>query len=156
MPLTQPTDEDLGFLKIAFEEARAGYEEGGVPVGAAMVAGGEVIARGRNGLVQEGNPILHGETACLRRAGRGVDYSRVTLYTSLSPCAMCSGAIVLFGIPKVVIGEAQNFAGEIDWLLSHGKEIAVVDDPEMIAFFRTFMDERPDLWGEDITGYAHG
>ena len=154
MPYTEIRGDDRKYLAVAYEEARTGYEEGGVPVGAAMVQDGKLIARGRNGLVQEGNPILHGETACLRNAGRGVDYPNVTLYTLLSPCAMCAGAILLFGIARVVVGENKNFAGEIDWLLERGVPVALANDPEMIEFFAQFTKARPDLWGEDISGYT--
>ncbi len=157
MPRIEPTDADRGFLEIAFAEARTGYDEGGVPVGACLVrdADGAVLARGRNRLQQEGNPVLHGETDCLRQYGRAGDFAGITLYTSLSPCAMCAGAIVLFGIPRVIVGDDRNFAGELDWLLSRDVAVGVVNDPGMIAFFETFTRERPHLWGEDIKGYPH-
>jgi creatinine deaminase len=150
---------DREFLRIAFEEAKQGYQEGGVPVGVAMASNGKLLARGRNGLVQEGNPILHGETACIRNAalaakGEEIDFSTVTIYTSLSPCAMCAGATILFGIPKIVIGDNQNFAGEVEWLLSHGIEVVIVNDPEIISFFANFKRERPELWNRDIVGYV--
>ena len=154
MPYVDPTDRDRGFLRLAFEEARQGYAEGGVAVGAVLVRDGEVVARGRNRLVQESNPILHGETDCIRNAGRGVDFGQTTLYTSLSPCAMCAGAILLFGIPRVVIGDNESFPGEIDWLLRHDVESALANDREMIDFFARFRRERPDLWDEDIKGYV--
>ena len=156
MPYVDLTDRDRRFLKLAFEEAREGYAEGGVAVGAVLVRGDEVIARGRNRLVQDSNPVLHGETDCIRNAGRGVDFSRTALYTSLSPCAMCAGAIQLFGIPRVVIGDNENFPGEIGWLLRHEVEVALANDPEMIRFFAKFRRERPDLWDEDIKGYVRG
>ena len=147
------TKNDYNFLQIAFDEARKGYDEGGVPVGCALAVGGAIIARGRNRLVQEGNPVLHGETDCLRNAGRGINYSNSTLYTSLSPCAMCSGAIILFGIPRVIIGDDVNFPGEVSWLLDRGVDVAIVNDPEIVQFFRSFATKRSHLWREDISGY---
>lgn len=154
MPHVDLNEEDWRLLNIAVEEAQAGYREGGVAVGAALGRNGSLIARGRNGLVQEGNPVLHGETACLRNAGAGLDFSGMTLATSLSPCAMCAGAIILFGIPRVVVGENKNFAGEIDWLLTHGVEVALANDPDIVDFFAGFVRERSDLWKTDIPGYA--
>ena len=155
MPTIEVTDEDRAFLQIAFEEAHSGYAEGGVPVGACLVQQGRVLARGRNRLQQEGNPVLHGETDCLRQYGRGGSFAGTTLYTSLSPCAMCAGAILTFGIPRVIVGEARNFPGEIDWLLARGVAVGLAEDAEMTAFFEAFIRERPDLWGEDIKGYPH-
>jgi cytosine deaminase len=153
MPRIAPTDADLEFLQIAIAEARTGHAEGGVPVGACLVRDGEVLARGRNRLHQDGNPVLHGETDCIRQYGRSGGFAGTTLYTTLSPCAMCAGAIHLFGIPRVIVGEDRNFAGELDWLLSRGVEVGLVDDPDLIAFFEAFTRERADLWGEDIKGY---
>jgi cytosine deaminase len=155
MPRIELGTADRKSLNDAFAEARAGYEEGGVPVGAVLAREGQVLARGRNRLVQEGNPVLHGETDCIRQYGRGGEFAGTTLYTSLSPCAMCAGAILLFGIPRVIVGEDRNFAGELDWLLSRGVAVGVANDPEMIAFFARFVQERPGLWGEDTKGYPH-
>jgi cytosine deaminase len=138
----------------AIAEARAGYDEGGVPVGAVLVRDGAILARGRNRLHQEGNPVLHGETDCIRQYGRGGDFAGTTLYTTLSPCAMCAGAVLLFGIPRVIVGENRNFAGETAWLLERGVDVGLIDDPGLVAFFQRFMAERPDLWGEDIKGYG--
>ena len=153
MPQIHPTDTDRAFMAEAIAEARAGYAEGGVPVGAVLVRDGEVLARGRNRLQQEGNPVLHGETDCIRQYGRGGDFAGTTLYTTLSPCAMCAGAIILFGIPRVIVGENRNFAGEMDWLLARGVEVGLLDDRELADFFARFMAERPEQWGEDIKGY---
>ena len=146
------THDDQARMKQALEQARTGYDEGGVPVGAVMVEDGQVIGRGRNRRVQDGNPVSHGETDCMKNAGRRPDYSRVTMYTTLSPCMMCAGTIVQFGIPRVVVGEARSFAGNVDFLRERGVEVLVLDDPECIELMSKFIDERPDLWFEDIAG----
>jgi len=145
-------ETDRQFMRIAYEEALAGYAEGGVPVGAAMVANGELIGSGRNRRVQNGDPTSHGETDCMRNAGRRRDYRDVTMYTTLSPCMMCAGTIVQFGIGRVVVGEARNFGGNLDFLSEHGVEITLLDDPDCIALMERFIEERPDLWYEDIAG----
>jgi cytosine deaminase len=147
-----PTDRDRRFMRLAYEEAMAGYEEGGVPVGAVMVEGGEVIGRGRNRRVQDDNPVSHGETDCMKNAGRRPDYSKVTMYTTLSPCMMCSGTIVQFGIRRVVIGEDRSFPGNGDFLRERGVEVVLLDDPDCTALMSRFIAERPDLWFEDIAG----
>ena len=154
MPYDAPTETDRAFLAVAFEEARIGHAEGGVPVGGALAVDGELVARGRNRLCQEDNPILHGETDCLRKAGRDAAFDRASLYTTLSPCAMCAGAVIRFGIPRLVVGEDRNFAGELDWLDARGVEIVLVQDPEMIAFFAAYIRANATTWGEDISGYA--
>ncbi|MBK1695846.1 nucleoside deaminase [Rhodovibrio salinarum] len=156
MARIEPTADDRRFMQEAIAEAHAGYDEGGVPVGAVLVRDGQVLARGRNRLQQEGNPILHGETDCLRQFGRGGEFAGTTLYTTLSPCAMCAGAIILFGIPRVIVGENRNFAGEMDWLLDRGVEVGLLDDPDLADFFARFVAERPHQWGEDIKGYEQG
>lgn len=143
---------DNEFLKQAYLEALAGYEEGGAPIGAVMVQNGEVIARGRNKREQEGDPIMHGETDCLRNAGMVDDYTDIDLYTTLSPCMMCTGAIIHFGIKRVVVGEDINFPGNIDFLRENGVEVVLVDDDECKALMSRFIEERPDLWFEDIAG----
>lgn len=144
--------DDLRFMELAYQEAKAGYDEGGVPVGAVMVEEGEVIGRGRNRRVQEGNPISHGETDCMKNAGRRPDYSRVTMYTTLSPCMMCSGTIIQFGIGRVVVGEDRNFPGNIEFLKTRGVEVTLLDDQDCISLMSQFITERPDLWYEDIAG----
>lgn len=146
------TESDRAFMRAAYEQAAAGYAEGGVPVGAVMVAGGKIIARGRNKRVQEGDTVMHGETHCLREAGLRDSYDGVHLYTTLSPCMMCAGAILHFGIGRVVVGEARNFPGNIDLLRDRGVEVVLLDDPECIALMGRFIRERPDLWFEDIAG----
>lgn len=146
------TARDRELLRQAYREALAGYEQGGVPVGAVMVKDGKVIARGRNKRVQEGDPVMHGETDCLRTAGVRDDYGDIDLYTTLSPCMMCTGAILHFGVRRVVVGEDENFPGNIDFLRRHGVEVVLVDDDECKALMARFIAERPDIWYEDIAG----
>ena len=144
------TDTDRRMLRIAYEEARAGFDEGGCPIGSVLARGGRAIARGRNRRVQEGDPIAHGEMDALRRAGRQRTYRDTTLYTSLSPCMMCAGTIVQFGIPRVVIAENATFGGNEEFLRERGVEVIVADDPDCIALMTRFIEERPELWAEDI------
>ncbi len=143
-------DDGQAFMRIAYEQALKSYEEGGLPIGAAMVENGVVIAVGHNRRVQDGDPIAHGEMDCLRKAGRRRDYAGITLYTTLSPCMMCAGTIVQFGIKSVVIGEARNFTGNPDFLRQHGLDVIVMDNPDCIALMARFIRERPELWHEDI------
>ena len=150
MPLGNATDNDHKFMALALEEAKTGYDEGGVPVGAVMVEDDEVIGRGRNRRVQEGNPVSHGETDCMKNTGRRSDYSRVTMYTTLSPCMMCTGTILQFAIPRVVVGEDRNFAGNIEFLVERGVEVALLQDPDCIALMGRFIREHPEIWNEDI------
>jgi cytosine deaminase len=150
MAFVDATGEDLELMAMALEEARLGYEEGGVPVGSVMAAGGKLLARGHNRRVQEGDPIAHGEMDCLRRAGRRPHYRDVTLYTTLSPCMMCAGTILQFGIPRVVVGERLNFDGNSDFLAERGVDVALLDDPDCIELMSRFIKERPELWNEDI------
>ena len=144
------TDDDRRFLEIALDEARQGLAEGGVPVGAVLVRGGQVIGRGRNRRVQDGNPILHGEMAAFADAGRQRTYRDVTLYTTLAPCFMCTGTIVQFGVPRVVIGEDANFSGFADVLSSHGVEVVVADCAACRTLMSEFIREHAALWSEDI------
>jgi len=141
---------DKKFLKIAYEEAFAGFNEGGCPIGSVLAKGDRLIAQGRNQRVQGGDPIAHGEMDCLRKAGRQKSYRSMTLYTSLSPCMMCSGTIIQFGIPRVVIGENVNFGGNEDFLRGRGVEVILADDPQCIALMKRFVEEKPELWAEDI------
>lgn len=141
---------DGKFLRIAYEEARAGFDEGGCPIGSALAAGERLIAQGRNQRVQAGNPIAHGEMDCLYNAGRQKSYAAMTLYTSLSPCMMCAGTIVQFGIPRVVVGENVNFGGNEDFLRERGVEVILADDADCIALMKRFIEEKPELWAEDI------
>ena len=144
--------DDARFLQAAIEQARTGLEEGGVPVGAALVVDGVLKAVGRNRRVQMGSVIRHGETDCLENAGRlpASTYRRSTMYTTLSPCPMCTGAILLYGIPRVVIGENRSFLGSEDLLRQHGVEVAVMDSPECVALMDRFLAASPQLWNEDI------
>ncbi|MDH3472968.1 MAG: nucleoside deaminase [Rhodospirillales bacterium] len=150
MPFAEATDDDSRFMKEALAEAQGGYDEGGVPVGSVMVEDGRVIARGRNKRVQEGDPIAHGEMDCIRAAGRRPGYRKVTLYTTLSPCLMCSGTILQFEIPRVVVGEDRNFEGDTGFLAERGVEVVMLDDPDCIALMERFIREKPELWNEDI------
>lgn len=144
--------DDRALMRIAVAEARAGLAEGGIPIGAALVVDGEVIGAGHNRRLQRGSPILHGETDALEAAGRqpAAVYRRATMVTTLSPCDMCTGAILLYGIPRVVIGEHRTFMGGEELLRSRGVEVIVLDNPECVALMESFIAERPDLWNEDI------
>ena len=144
------TDDDRRLIRIAYEEAKAGFDEGGCPIGSVLARGGAVVAQGRNQRVQKGDPIAHGEMDALRKAGRQKTYRDTVLYTSLSPCMMCSGTIVQFGIPRVVIGDTQNFGGNEDFLRSRGVEVVLAEDPDCIALMKRFIAEKPELWAEDI------
>lgn len=138
-------------LAVAVAEARAGLAEGGIPIGAALFGpGGELLGRGHNRRVQDGDPSMHAETAAFRAAGRQRGYRRTTMVTTLSPCWYCSGLVRQFGIGRVVIGEAQTFAGGHDWLAEHGVEVILLDDPECVGLMRAFLADRPELWAEDI------
>lgn len=140
------------FLKAAIDEAIAGRAEGGIPIGSVLVHRGVIIGRGHNRRVQQGSAILHAEMDALERAGRrpAAVYRESVLYTTLSPCAMCSGAILLYGIPHVVVGENQTFAGEEALLRSRGVRVDVMQDPECVRLMSEFIAARPDLWNEDI------
>ncbi len=144
------TDTDRKFLRLAYEEAKAGYDEGGCPIGSVLARGDELVSQGRNQRVQKGDPIAHGEMDALRKAGRQKSYRGMTIYTSLSPCMMCTGTIIQFGIPRVVIGENTTFGGNEEFLRSKGVEVIVADDPDCIALMTRFIAEKPELWNEDI------
>lgn len=143
-------DTDRNFLRIAYEEALAGFNEGGCPIGSALAKGEQLIAQGRNQRVQKGDPIAHGEMDCLRKAGRQSSYKNMTLYTSLSPCMMCSGTIVQFGIQRVVVGENKNFGGNEQFLRDRGVEVILADDKDCNDLMQRFITEKPELWAEDI------
>lgn len=144
--------DDRRWLDVAIAEARTGLAEGGIPIGAALVAGGRLLGAGHNRRVQTGSPIHHGETDALARAGRlpASVYRQSTMYTTLSPCDMCSGAILLYDIPRVVIGEHATFLGAEDLLRARGVQVLVADDEECAALMRSFIAEHPALWQEDI------
>ncbi|MEV4610998.1 nucleoside deaminase [Kitasatospora sp. NPDC049258] len=138
-------------LAVAVEEARAGLAEGGIPIGAALFgADGELLGRGHNRRVQDGDPSMHAETAAFRAAGRLRGYGRTTMVTTLSPCWYCSGLVRQFGIGRVVIGEARTFRGGHEWLAEHGVGITVLDDPACVRLMTGFVAARPELWFEDI------
>ena len=140
------------FLDAALEEARLGEREGGIPIGCIIVHGGEIIGRGHNRRVQKGSVVLHGEMDALENAGRrsASVYRECTLYTTLSPCAMCSGAILLYGIPRVVIGENETFLGEEELLRNRRVDVTVLQDSRCIEMMRQFIAAHPQLWNEDI------
>jgi cytosine/creatinine deaminase len=145
-------EDDRRWLDVAIAEARAGRDEGGIPIGAAVVADGVLLAGGHNRRVQHGSAIHHGETNALENAGRqpASVYRRATMYTTLSPCDMCTGAMLLYGIPRVVIGENATFMGAEDLLRSRGVEVVLADDEECIELMREFIAASPQLWNEDI------
>ncbi|ATB69963.1 cytosine deaminase [Sulfurospirillum diekertiae] len=140
------------FLEAAIEEAQKSLDEGGIPIGAVLVIDGKIVGRGHNRRVQKGSAILHAEMDCLENAGRlsARDYQRATLYSTLSPCDMCSGAILLYGIPKVVIGENQTFCGPEEYVKSRGVEVKVVNHPQCRELMEAFIYNNPKLWNEDI------
>ena len=140
------------FLQAAIDEARIGLAEGGIPIGSVIVHRGEIIGRGHNMRVQKGDPLLHGEMSAFQDAGRreAAVYRDCVLYTTLSPCPMCSGTSILYKIPKIVIAENQTFLGAEDWLRASGVELEVVNDEECIEMMRRFIAEKPGLWNEDI------
>jgi len=139
-------------MRAAVDEARAGADEGGIPIGSVLVHDGRIIGRGRNRRVQRGSTVLHGEMDALENAGRQPAriYRESTLYTTLSPCPMCAGAILLYGIPRVVVGENRSFTGEEALLKSRGVALRVLDDPDCTELMKCFMRESPELWNEDI------
>jgi creatinine deaminase len=143
---------DEQFLATAIEQARLGRDEGGIPIGAALVVDERVVGAGRNRRVQLGSPIRHGETDALEAAGRlpASVYRRATMYTTLSPCHMCTGAILLYEIPRVVMGENRTFMGAEDLLRAHGVEVVNLDSEECYRLMQEFIAEHPELWNEDI------
>ncbi|MFE9118157.1 nucleoside deaminase [Streptomyces sp. NPDC007172] len=142
----------MEMLRSAVSEARLGYAEGGVPIGAALYAPNRstLLGRGHNRRVQDDDPTLHAETVAFRAAGRRRGYRGTTLATTLSPCWYCSGLVRQFGISRVVVGDTMNFSGGHDWLAQHGVEIVVIQDPECRQLLSTFIENRPELWHEDI------
>jgi len=138
------------FMQAAIDEARAGRQEGGIPIGSVLRRGDELVASGHNKRVQEGNPILHGEMDCLNNAGRQRTYRDTVLYTTLMPCYMCAGTIVQFKIPKVVVGEARTFGESLEFLKSHGVEVEILDLDECVEMMQEFIEAEPTLWNEDI------
>lgn len=143
---------NVEFLNAAIEEAKLGKQEGGIPIGSVLVIDDRIVGRGHNRRVQQGSAILHAEMDCIEKAGRlkARDYARSTLYSTLSPCDMCSGTSLLYKIPRIVIGENRTFQGPEDYLHSRGVELEIVDDPTCIELMRSFIAENPNLWFEDI------
>ena len=140
------------FLEVAIKEAKEGLANGGIPIGSVLVIDDKIVGRGHNQRVQRNSPVLHAEMDCLENAGRlpPEAYRRATLYSTLSPCDMCSGAILLYKIPKVVVGENRTFRGPEDYLRERGVEVTVLDDPACVAMMERFQQEHPELWNEDI------
>ena len=140
------------FIAVAIEEARQGLAEGGIPIGSVLVLDGKIIGRGHNRRVQKGSPTLHAEMDCLENAGRlkARDYQRAVLYSTLSPCDMCSGTVLLYKIPKVIIGENKTFQGPEDYVRSRGVELVILNLEECISLMEGFIASRPELWNEDI------
>ena len=140
------------FLKAAIDEAKIGMNNGGIPIGSVLVIDDQIVGRGHNQRIQKGSSVLHAEMDCLENSGRlkASDYSRATLYTTLSPCDMCSGAILLYGVPKVVIGENQTFCGPEEYLQSRGVELVILNDSECCQIMESFIQKNPILWNEDI------
>ena len=140
------------FLAAAIEEAQLGLAEGGIPIGSVLVVDGEIVGRGHNRRIQRGSAVLHAEMDCLENAGRmtGAHYRRSVLYSTLSPCDMCSGAVLLYGIPQVMVGENRTFQGPEAYVRSRGVSLEIVDDPICVAMMEDFIREQPELWNEDI------
>ena len=140
------------FLQAAIEEAKLGLSEGGIPIGSVLVIDEKIVGRGHNRRVQKGSPILHAEMACFENAGRlpASDYARATLYSTLSPCDMCSGTALLYKIPRIVIGENKTFCGPEDYVRGRGVDLKVINDQECIELMRQFISDSPELWNEDI------
>jgi cytosine deaminase len=140
------------FLKAAIDEAKLGLSEGGIPIGSVLVLDGKIVGRGHNRRVQKGSAVLHAEMDCLENAGRlkAKDYARSVLYSTLSPCDMCTGTVLLYKIPRVVVGENRTFRGPEDYSKSRGVKLEIVDDAECAALMRDFIKNKPELWNEDI------
>lgn len=140
------------FLEEALKEARKGFEEGGIPIGSVLVIDGKIVGRGHNRRVQKGSAILHAEMDCLENAGRlkAKDYQRAILYSTLSPCDMCSGAALLYKIPKIIVGENITFKGPEDYVRSCGVDVEIINDEECIEIMKQFIKDKPELWNEDI------
>jgi cytosine deaminase len=149
--VTEDALDPRRLLAVAVQEARAGLAEGGIPIGAALFGpGGELLGRGHNRRVQDGDPSVHGETAAFRNAGRQPTYRGTTMVTTLSPCWYCSGLVRQFGISRLVVGEARTFAGQHEWLAESGVDVTLLDDPGCVRMMEEFIAARPELWWEDI------
>jgi len=145
-------NHDMEFMKMALEEAKKGLQAGGIPIGSVLVIDNKVVGRGHNQRIQKESPILHGETDAINNAGRlpASQYRGATIYTTLSPCPMCTGTILLYEIPRVVMAENENFKGAEDWLASKGVELVNLNMPEAIEMMRDYIEKNPKIWYEDI------
>lgn len=152
--MNQISKDDQRLYKIALDQAQKSLSEHGIPIGAVLAKDGKIISKGHNQRIQTNNPIAHGEIDCIQKAGRQTNYKGMTLYTTLSPCMMCTGAIIQFKIPRVVIGENKNFEGNIEFLKAHDVEILLLNDSESIGMMHDFIDLHPNLWNEDIQIYG--
>jgi cytosine deaminase len=150
MPVSSDTGNVQRFMKAAIEQARKGLSEGGLPIGSVLVRGDQIVATGHNRRVQHSDPMAHAEIDCLTKAGRQKTYKDTVLYSTLMPCYLCSGAVVQFGVPKVIVGESVNFRGGPDFMRQHGVEVIDLHDAECIDMMGTFIREHPELWNEDI------
>jgi creatinine deaminase len=141
------------WIDAAIVQAQKSWDEGGIPIGSVLVdGGGSIVAAGHNERVQSGDPTAHAEVVCIRNAGRRRDWKSLTLVSTLSPCPMCSGTAILFAIPRVIIGENQTFQGAESWMIDHGIELTILDDPRCVALMEKLQRLKPDLWAEDIGG----
>lgn len=152
MPIIPPTDADRSFMQQALAQARVSYEKGSIPVGTVIVREGAVVADGRNRSQEANDPTSHGETDAVRNLGLQPRYDDLTLYTTLSPCMMCTGTMLFLGIPRVVIGDRETYPGDVAFLLARGMSVTLLDDPDCIALMRRFIAERPDLWQRVTAG----
>lgn len=153
MPLSKPTDADRIFMRRALDEARASFDAGGLPVGAALVEGGTLLATGANRSMQTNDPTSHAEIDCLRQGGlRLHGYAGTCLYSTLSPCPMCTGAILFLGVPRVVVGERETYRGDIDFIAARGVEVVLLDDPDCRALMRRYIEENPAVWNGVVAG----
>lgn len=145
-------EEIMKYMKLAIEEAKKGLSEGGIPIGSVLVIDDKIVGRGHNQRMQKGSAVLHAEMDCLENAGRlsAKDYRRSVLFSTLSPCDMCSGAVLLYGIPKVIVGENTTFQGPEQYVRERGVDVKVLNDPECIAMMEKFIQDNPTLWNEDI------
>lgn len=146
------TQADLHFMNEALNEARLGAQQGGIPIGSVLVIGDKIVGRGHNQRIQQSDPILHGEMDCLKNAGRltAAEYANATIYSTLSPCDMCTGAILLYKIPRVIIAENETFKGGEDYMRARGVEVINLDLPEAKQLMNAFIDQNPECWNEDI------
>ena len=154
MPLIDETDDDRRFMQMALGGARESFAKLNVPVGSLMVRQGQVIAAGRNRSRELNDPTSHGETDCIRKCGFIDDFGAITLYTTLSPCMMCTGAMLFLGIPRIVIGDRETYPGDVDFLLQRGMAVTLLDDPDCIALMRRFIAEHPEIWSRITSGSA--